>query len=301
MTDAPADLDPRLHAVRPDLADARLRGRVEAERYVEGERAVVANPYGAPLHAAPRREGMIAEAWPGDAVRVFERRDGWAWVQRERDGYVGYTPARLVATEAAPATHRVTAPRTFGYGEADMKREHLFTLGLGAPVSVTDEAETRGTSYLRGRCGTAEGWFVAQHLRERRENGAVGGEEDWVDWAARLWGTPYLWGGETAFGLDCSGLVVLALSMVGHHPARDSDMQARSTGEPVALDAVRRGSIVFWRGHMGVMEDAVTLLHANGHTMNVAREPLRQAVERIGYLYGGPTGARHVAPRPVAP
>ena len=296
MTACTTSLDTRLHAFRPDLADARLRGRVEATRFVEGKRAAVANPYGAPLYAAPTRAGgMIAEAWPGDVVTVFERRDGWAWVQRGRDGYVGYTPARL-DDAPPPSTHRVTAPRSFGYGEPDMKREHLFTLGLGARVNVTDEAETRGTRYLRARCGTAEGWFVAQHLRTASEGGPETGTEDWVDWAARLWGTPYLWGGETAFGLDCSGLVVLALSMAGHSCLRDSDMQATSTGEPITMDDVARGSIVFWRGHMGVMEDETTLLHANGHTMNVAREPLAEAVERIGYLYGGPTGARHVAP-----
>lgn len=288
-----SDLDPRLHAFRPDLADARLKGSVEAARFAQGERRVVANPYGAPLYARPTREGgMIAEAWPGDALRVFESRDGWAWVSRERDGYVGYTPVRLEAPSDAPATHRVIAPRTFGYAEPDMKREHLFTLGLGARVAVTDERETRGTRYWRARCGTADGWFVAQHLREADEPG----DEDWVDWAAKLWGTPYLWGGETAFGLDCSGLVVLALSMAGHDVRRDSDMQAETTGEPIGMDALRRGAIVFWRGHMGVMEDETTLLHANGHTMNVAREPLRQAVERIGYLYDAPTTARYVAP-----
>ena len=291
-TPSATPLDPRLHAFRPDLADVRLRGRVEAERFVEGTRRVVANPYGAPLYADPTRDGgMVAEAWPGEPLRVFEQRDGWAWVARERDGYVGYTPAGLDEPPETPATHRVVAPRTFGYAEPDMKREHLFTLGLGAPVTALDERETRGTRYVHGRCGAAEGWFVAQHLRPAGE----GGEEDWVDWAALLWGTPYLWGGETAFGLDCSGLVVLALAMAGRHVQRDSDMQAETTGEPVAMDELRRGTLVFWRGHMGIMEDETTLLHANGHTMNVAREPLSAAVERIGYLYGGPTGARHVA------
>ena len=293
MSDPDPPLDRRLHAFRPDLADARLRGLVEAASFVEGERLAVANPYGAPLYAAPDRSGgMIAEAWPGDVLLVLERRDGWSWVQRERDGYVGYTPARLDAIGDAP-THRVVAPRSFGYAEPDMKREHLFTLGLGAPVIVTDEAETRGTRYLHARCGTAQGWLVAQHLRGADETGS--GPEDWVDWAGKLWGTPYLWGGETAFGLDCSGLVVLALSMAGHSCLRDSDMQAGSTGQPIGLDALRRGAIVFWRGHMGVMEDDTTLLHANGHTMNVTREPVADAIERIAHLYAEPTGARYVA------
>lgn len=293
-----SDLDPRLHVFRPDLADARLRGQVEAERFVDGVRMRASSLDGVPLLARPEDGlGMDAEGWPFEPVLVFERRGPWSWVQRLRDGYVGYTRANLVADDARP-THRVAVARTVGYDEPDMKRRHASFLSLGQAVRVVDEAETRGMRYLRvsWRDGpddrASDDWLVERHLRPMgaRPDG------DWVDQAALLLGTPYLWGGETGAGLDCSGLITLALSMFDRPSPRDSDLQFAGLGEPIGMDDLRRGALVFWRGHVGIMEDRETLLHANGHTMNVAREPLAEAVERIGYLYGGPVGARYVEP-----
>ena len=279
-------IDTRLHAYRDDLADEGLRGRVEAARFVTPRSAHVTAPT-LDLRAAPSPDaGLMSQALYGDALRVFEVRDGWAWVQRACDGYVGYAPADgLREGEGAPS-HIVTAPRTFLYAEPDLKRPMVATLSMGSHLAVTGTAETRGTAYVE----TPHGFAFAGHVAPLGEAGG-----DWVDWAAGLLGTPYLWGGISALGLDCSGLVTLGLRMVGRDAPRDSDMQAEGLGEPIALDEVRRGALVFWRGHVGIMEDEETLLHANGHTMNVARESLAEAVERIGYLYARPTGARLVA------
>lgn len=281
-------LDTRLNAARPDLADARLRGRVEALRFDEGRPARVCVPV-ADLLRAPRADASLdTQLLLGDAVRVFETRGGYAWVQVARDGYVGYLDDDALAEAADEHTHAVAVPRTFAYRAPDMKLPRSHALSLGAQVRVVDYAETRGTRYARLSTGEA---MVACHLQPAGTNA-----EDYVAVAETLLRTPYLWGGTSAFGIDCAGLVQLSLRMAGRDAPRDSDMQAAGLGEPIdaggGCESLRRGDLVFWRGHVAIMVDGETMIHANGHTMDVALEPLRDAVARIGYLYGPPTGFR---------
>jgi cell wall-associated NlpC family hydrolase len=153
---------------------------------------------------------------------------------------------------------------------------------------VKDFAETRGTRYALLSTGEA---MISGHLRPAGEF-----SEDYVAVAETLLMTPYLWGGSTAFGIDCSGLVQLAMRMTGRNVLRDTDMQAATIGEPImsgeGYSGLRRGDLVFWKGHVAIMTDERTMIHANGHTMLVSREGLTEAIDRIGYLYGGPTGFR---------
>lgn len=279
--------DPRLTPARPDLADSRLDGVVAAERYVAGEPAQVIVP-SAPLRRAPRLEaGLDTEVVRGDAVTVYEIRDGFAWVQIRRDGYVGYLPdAALGPPDPAP-THKVSALRTFVYPAPDLKRPHLAYLSLGAAFA----AEAREGEYWRLAGG---GYVFAGHAVSLDAR-----EPDFAGTAERLVGTPYLWGGRTSLGLDCSGLVQLCLETAGLACPRDADQQERGLGEalPPGLDGLRRGDLVFWKGHVGMMLDAERLIHANGHHMAVAVEPLSQAVERIAAKsYGAVTSIRRLAP-----
>lgn len=278
-------LDRRLNAFRPDLADIRLQGQVEAERFVEGEPVTVAVPVAALRPRPDFRASIDTQLLFGEPLTVFDRQDDWAFVQSEVDGYVGYLPEEDISDEMDEATHWVIAPRTFVYPGADLRFPHAGELSMGSRVTLIDEEETRGTKYALMEGGGA---VIAAHCRPLGE--AVSG--DYVEIAARFLETPYLWGGRSGFGIDCSGLVQLAMMMAGREAPRDSDMQAARLGTVIAREDLRRGDLVFWKGHVGIMEDAATLLHANGHTMTVARENLDAAIERIGWLYEAPTGFR---------
>jgi len=287
---ATPNLDRRIHAYRADLADIRLAGRVTADRFVEGKRMRIGIG-STPIRQAPRPDAAIdSEAMMGEAVLVFEESiEGWAWVQLETDGYVGFIAAEaLVRVEPEP-THRVTALRTFLYPGPDMKLPPIGALSLGARLAGASETETRGTRFLllAGHAGAV----VARHVSPEADDLA----SDPVAVAERFIGVPYLWGGRTSLGVDCSGLVQLAFAAAGIPVPRDSDQQAASIGEPLPvdrLDALRRGDLVAWKGHIGMLQDGARLLHASGYHMEVVSEPFAAALERIASLAGPPTALR---------
>lgn len=267
-----AALDPRLHAYRPDLAAESLKGRIEAPRYVAGELRQVARA-ATPLRSTPQRAaGLDNEVLFGERVRVFDTADGWAWVQLERDGYVGYIPAEALRNEVHEATHRVSALGTFVYAVPDIKSAPIMHLSMNARLAVGEQYER----FLGLRTG---GWVIARHVVE---SGRIA--RDFVEVAERFIGTPYLWGGRTRLGLDCSALVQIALEAAGRACPRDSDLQQAALGGdvliPPDLEGLERGDLVFWPGHVGIMMDGVMMVHANAHHMAVAVEPLKDAVER---------------------
>ncbi|MDQ2633423.1 MAG: NlpC/P60 family protein [Pseudomonadota bacterium] len=280
--------DKRLHAFRPDLADAKLKGEVMADRFVAGSPARIVAPV-ADMLGEPRPDaGLNTQLLRGDDVTVFEETEGWAWVQAARDGYVGYVSGGALGPRADEPTHLVSAPRSFLYPGPDLKLPRLGELSLGSAVTVQGFAETRGTRYALLSTGEA---MISGHLRPAGE-----ACDDYVAVAETLSMTPYLWGGSSAFGIDCSGLVQLAMRMTGRDVLRDTDMQAATLGEPIEPgenhSGLRRGDLAFWKGHVAIMTDEATMIHANGDTMLVSREGLAEAIDRIGYLYGGPTGFR---------
>lgn len=282
-------LDRRLHAFRDDLADVALEGQVNAARFASGAPARVAVPVTGLRPKPDAAIGIDTELLFGEDVTVFDRAGGWAWVQAKSDGYVGYLPESVLAAEGDRPTHHVTVPRTFVYPGADLRFPVNAALSMGSRIAVAGEAETRGTRYFLLADGRA---VVANHCLPLGNYAT----DDYVAVAARFLETPYLWGGRSGFGIDCSGLVQLALQMTGRAAPRDSDMQAAGLGTVIAREELRRGDLAFWKGHAGIMADDRTLLHANGHTMTVALEDFEAAVQRIGWLYEMPTGYR----RPVA-
>ncbi len=283
-------LDKRLNAFRPDLADERLRGRVDAPRFVAGVPMQVIDPV-IDIRREPRPDARVdSQALYGETVLLFEDLEGFGWAQLQTDNYVGYVPMNTLSQTLTPPTHIVSAPRTFLYPGADMKFPSTKTLSIGSHINVVGEAETRGTRYLKLTSGE---YVIAVHARPLNDHAI-----DPVTIALRLLETPYLWGGRSAFGIDCSGLVQLSHAMCGNALPRDSDMLAKSAGRQIGGGAthepLQRGDLVFWKGHVAFMEDEHTLLHASGHAMAVVREPYLAALERIKGMYGLPTSYRRI-------
>lgn len=265
--------DKRLTPARPDLAASHLRGKVDAERFVEGEAMQVID-VSAPLRAAPTSEASLdTEALHGERVTIYEQtEEGWSWGQLARDGYVGWLPSNALAKETSKATHCVRALRTFVFPKPDIKSPPIASLSFGSMLSVKREE----ASFFVAENG---GFIPKQHVA------ALGfRESDPVEVAKRFLGTPYLWGGKTSAGLDCSGLVQIALQSAGHESPRDSDMQ-QNIGKPVSFSGderiLARGDLVFWKGHVGFYAGEGKLLHANAFHMAVAEEALLDAIKRI--------------------
>lgn len=264
--------DPRTHAWREDLAAEELRGRVAASRYVTGSAGRVAVSI-LPLRRRPEATAPLdTEAVLGERLTVLDEANGWVWVQLARDRYVGYVARDGVSPEMIEATHRVQALGTFVYPRADIKAPPLLHLPLGAEIAVA-HADGQFAQLVTG------GYVILRHIAERSRFA-----RDFVDVAERFIGTPYLWGGRTRLGLDCSGLLQIALEAAGFAAPRDSDMQEAQLGSAVLvpddLEGLERGDLVFWPGHVGIMVDGVMMVHANAHHMAVAVEPLTVAVER---------------------
>ncbi len=270
-------LDPRVTPARGDLAAAFLRGRVEADRFVAGERFAIATEV-TDFKRQPRPDAPLeTQLLHGETLTVYDDEDGWGWAQADRDGYVGYVAMSALARVGPTPTHRVIANRTFVYPKADIKQPVLAALPLDGRVAVEGSAD----AFLKI---SGHGFVVASHLAPLDRTA-----DDYVAIAERLVGVPYLWGGKSSLGIDCSGLVSLACSLAGRAMPRDTDMQERE-GDSLAvderLDHLMRGDLVFWPGHVGIVCDAGTLLHANAHHMMVEREPLLAARARI-FSVGG--------------
>jgi cell wall-associated NlpC family hydrolase len=255
--------DRRLTPARADLAAVYLKGRVTADRYVEGVVMEVKEGV-VDLRREPRPDSAIdTQALYGERVTVYDEEEGWAWAQLARDGYVGWIAANALWSELSAPTHRVAVPRTFVYPAASIKQPPLLALPLSAEVSVVEERD----AFLVTR---DRGFIWRTHL-----SALDAPAEDFVAVAETLIGAPYLWGGKSSIGVDCSGLVQIAFAATGRKAPRDSDMQEAQLGASVAIGApLERGDLVFWKGHVGIMRDSTTLLHANGTHMLVSSEPL---------------------------
>lgn len=275
-----ATLDRRRNAFRDDLADVSLEGEVNATRFVAGQPYHVSAAL-APMHVEPSHDcDLDTEVLGGEAVRVFEVRENWAWCQLDGDGYVGYVPIdRLTKGQAPSPTHRVASREAFAYVEPNAGSRPLRSWLLGSRIRVV--AERDDFFELAGG-----GFIGCRHVESIDAT-----EPDYVATAIGFLGAPYLWGGKSVRGIDCSGLVQLSLQRAGIPSPRDTDMQERELpgdlcGSDARLDALQRGDLVYWPGHVGIMVDAQQIVHANGTCMSTTIEPVSDVAERS--RKGGP-------------
>jgi cell wall-associated NlpC family hydrolase len=274
-----APLDPRLTLAHGEVAALGLEGLLQARRYLRPEPMQAVFPVAAIRREPSRSAEQMDQLLFGERFDVLERRDGWAFGQALRDGYVGWTRLEVLGPAGPAPTHWIGALRTFAFSEPSIKSAPVARLSMNALVH---EAGREGPFVrLEG-----SGYVVERHLRPLGRWAA-----DPAAVASQFLHAPYLWGGRESVGLDCSGLVQQALYACGVAAPRDSDQQAR-LGREVASEELARSDLVFWRGHVGMMLDGETLIHANAFHMAVAGEPLAETIARVG----PPTACRRLAP-----
>ncbi|MGR3493055.1 MAG: C40 family peptidase [Shimia sp.] len=265
--------DPRLWPATDKVASAALRGKIEGLQFVHPKPMAVNVPTLdlRVTRGAPRLDRQLLYGW---GVELIETRDADAFVRSTRDGYCGWV-SRSGLGDTAPPTHRVTSATTLAFAEPSIKAPNPPRLSMGAHLQIV--ARTGALSE------TAKGAFVpTAHITPISQTGT-----DPASVARKLLGTPYLWGGNGSDGIDCSGLVQLALELCGIHFPGDSDLQ-RAEGPEVPISDLRRNDLVFWKGHVALATSPTTIIHANAHHMCVAEEPLEDALARISAEYGPP-------------
>jgi cell wall-associated NlpC family hydrolase len=275
MSNPGISLDPRINAFRPDLADLTLKNVVTANRYAEPViRQCVRGLL--PLLEAPKADAkQVSQIRYGEFLDMFERRgDGFAWVQNRADRYVGYIPADgALSEEIAALSHRVGVLETFIYPEPDLKSPPIDELTFGSFVRLGDPKK----DFIKLASG---GYVFNKHIYAAPDLET----SDYVFTAGRLLNRPYLWGGRTPKGIDCSGLVQLALWLAGIEAPRDSDQQREAFGQPLTNHwrdhAWKRGDLVFFPGHVGIMTNNADMIHASAFDMKVVVEPLYDVVVR---------------------
>ena len=263
-------LDPRLNPYRPDIAAKTLEGRVQSSQFVDGTPREVIEPI-ADVRRDPAHEAALdTQALKGERVTVYDVSDeGWAWGQLETDKYVGYFSANALGPAGPPSTHRVCVPRTFGFPGPDIKLPPMIALPMGVTINIVRQTDRFAVD--------GYGWhYPLTHVAPLAKH-----TKDFVDAAEMFINVPYLWGGKSSLGLDCSGLVQVSLQAAGIACPRDAYMQERELGIQSSLDNLRRGDLIFWKGHVAIARDADTIIHANAHHMMVAVEPVTEAIARI--------------------
>lgn len=276
-------LDRRMVAANSRVADITLKGQVEAPRFVKGECRIIARPVVDLLHAPlGRRERQLVL---GEPVIHYETRDGWCFVQCQRDGYVGYLQVRDLE-DRRPPTHRVIARSSHIYSEPNFKSCERMALSLGTGLRSRGEEN--------GFLAVADGYVPLIHLRGSQVN-----DTDVLTVAERYLGVPYLWGGNSIWGIDCSGLVQAACLSCGIPCPGDSDQQQALLGRDLPPDTKpRKGDLLFWKGHVALVAGKNRILHANAHSMTTCYEDMDAAIARIAAAGDGPVIAHKRLPKP---
>jgi cell wall-associated NlpC family hydrolase len=274
--------DPRITPWRDGIAARSLEGVLEAEVYLDPKAMGCMAAATGIRAAADANSEQVDQLLFGERFEVLEEEGAWVFGQAARDGYVGFVEAAALAPAGPRPTHRVSALRTYAFAEASIKSR------AGGPYSINSLVTVEAVEGKLAKV-TGAGWMTAAHLSPIGEF-----EDDWAAVAERFLGAPYLWGGRESLGLDCSGLIQQALFACGRACPRDTDQQ-EALGLPIEAKDFGRGDLVFWKGHVAMGVGEGRIVHANGHHMATAIEPLAEAIVRIDAAGSGqPTGYRRV-------
>lgn len=264
-------MDSRTTPATARIAHASLRGKIDGVPVTDGKPLRVVQPL-ADLLKTPNGD-RLRQLWLGEDFTVIDRDQGHAFGFAHKDGYRGWLLATALG-EAPDPSHWVASPSTVLYPEPRTQSREVALLPMGARLRVSGQSGKFSETPL--------GFVPTCHLRE------IGDwHKDPVTVAEKFLHTPYLWGGNSRAGIDCSGLVQAAYLACGMRCAGDSDMQ-QDIGHLIAeADGLRRGDLLFWKGHVAIVADAQRLIHANGQTMSVAYENIADCIARILDQDGG--------------
>ena len=270
-------MDPRLTPANQNVACSSLRGQIEHTNFVEGQNYQVNVPF-VDLLGAPGGERNRQLIY-GSKVKYFGETDGWAFIQNTYDDYVGYVPQETISLDTNK-THIVSAPLSHVFSEPNIKAKNIATLPLTAKVS--------GKKVENGFLETELGWIPIRHLQLKTKFAT-----NPVEVAKLFLNSPYLWGGNTSLGIDCSGLIQVSMSLCGLRCPGDSDQQLAKLGQNIDIDTTQeKGDILFWKGHVALALNARQVLHANAYHMSTVIEELSEAVIRIKNQEGNDIIAR---------
>ncbi|AQX27438.1 MULTISPECIES: C40 family peptidase [unclassified Bartonella] len=277
--------NPQLHTSKDNLTNQQSAKETKTPCSVQGEKRRVNTAVAGLFKENSEKSERQTECLFGEEVLIVEQGEAMSKVQSLKDGYIGYIDTQILCISTIKQTHIVSVPRTFQYSQADLKKPIERALSMGSKVSIVNETEIRDTRYSILENGTA---IISSHLHPIQHT-----FKDYVTIAQTFIRTPYLWGGVSGFGLDCSGLVQLSMMMTGKMVLRDTSIQQQTIGKQLTdTDTLERGDLIFWKGHVAIMIDHKNIIHANGYSMDVMIEPLEEAITRIAKNHKYPVAKR---------